>query len=171
MPPGPRKKHPGPRKNRELLVECEESLVDGTSDQSLPILAEKYNVAESTVSRYYKFIHDRWATEEREQRPQRREHFRAMAMDAYRLAKTTKNALAAAAVLRLLAKLDGLEAPVRVALSVTVDIRAMAPEERHAEIERLWELRKMALAQRGAPLQLCAPEDKKTRPAVRSGGQ
>jgi hypothetical protein len=131
--------------NTELLGEAELGLVQGMHPTILgELLAKKHDLTIRTVERYFRLVRERWATEEVAQRPARREQFRAMVMANFALAHATANPMAGAATLRVLAKLDGLEAPTEVKVTGGIDIRAMSPRERQDEIDRLLELRAKA---------------------------
>jgi hypothetical protein len=148
--PGPK---PGQlsRLNTKLLEEAEVGLVQGLNPTVLSeVLAKENDVTIRTVERYFRLVRERWATEEIEQRPQRREQFRAMIMANWQLAYVTQNPMAGAATLRVLAKLDGLEAPSEIKITGAIDVRALSPKERRDKIEELLELR--AKAERAALL-------------------
>ena len=134
-----------PHLNRELWTACEDAMVKGVAWQVRDALADEQAVAKSTVDKYYRLIREKWATEEEELRPMRRQEFRARVLDTYRLAHQTGNAMAAAATLRVMAKLDGLEAPAKVEITGSIDVRAMTPLQRQEEIERLIAVRAEAL--------------------------
>jgi len=141
------------RKDPKLLEQAELAMVMGQETVAAPRLAEEFGVTERTVWRYYKAVRERWATEEAERRPQRREEFRAMIMQNLRVAWAVANPMAGAATLRVLAKLDGLEAPSEIKITGGLDIKAMSPMERQAEIERLLAIRAVALdGRRTTPL-------------------
>lgn len=111
----------------------------------LPRLAKEYGVTERTVERYYREIRELWKTEEKERRPERREEFRQALRYAYQRADDLGEPGAMVAALKVWAKLDGLEEPGKLDVSVSVDIRAMTPQQRQAEIDRLIAMRQAAL--------------------------
>lgn len=131
--------------NTELLNQAEMGLVRGTHPTFLAeVLAKEFDLTIRTVERYFRMVRERWTREEVEQRPQRRAQFRAMVMANFSLAHAEGNAMAGAATLRVLAKLDGLEAPSEIKITGALDIKAMSPRERQDEIERLLEIRAKA---------------------------
>lgn len=131
--------------NTELLGQAELGLVQGEHPTILSErLAILHGLTIRTVERYFRLVRERWATEEASQRPARREQFRAMVMANFALAHATANPMAGAATLRVLAKLDGLEAPSELKITGGIDIRALSPRERRDEIERLLEIRSKA---------------------------
>jgi len=124
--------------NMELMGKAELALVRGENPHAVAqALAVEFDMTERTVWRYFRLVRERWATEEEELRPKRREQFRAMVMENFRLAMDDANPMAGAATLRVLAKLDGLEAPGKLEITTAYDVRSMSPLERQAEIERL----------------------------------
>lgn len=148
----------GPRKDPELLAKVEVYLVLGKANRKLAELAEEYKVTERTIQRYMRSVRERWLKEEEEHRPMRRAEFRAMIRNNLEIAWATGNAMAGAATLRVLAKLDGLEAPCKLEISGVLDVRAMSPLDRQAEIERLLKRRADALdGRRATPLLPPAP--------------
>jgi len=131
--------------NTAMLAEAELGMIQGLNPVVLgEMLAKAHDVTIRTVERYFRLVRERWASEERELRPGRREEFRAMVKANFALSYATANAGAGAATLRLLARLDGLEAPLEVKFSGGLDVRALSPKERRDEIERLLEIRASA---------------------------
>jgi len=131
--------------NTQLLVQAELGMICGEHPTALgERLAVAHDVTIRTVARYFRMIRERWAKEESELRPARREEFRAMVKANFAMAFATENAGAGAATLRLLARLDGLEAPLEVKINGGLDVRALSPKERRDEIERLLEIRASA---------------------------
>jgi hypothetical protein len=131
--------------NTDLLAQAELGMVQGMNPVVLgERLALAHDVTFRTVARYFRLIRERWASEEIDLRPARRAEFRAMVKANFALAYATDNASAGASTLRLLARLDGLEAPMEIKLTGSVDVRALSPMERKDEIERLLALRKKA---------------------------
>lgn len=162
---------PGPSKNLELLAKLEVYMVLGSANRRLSELAKDYSLTERTVQRYMRCIRERWMREEEEHRPQRRAEFRAMIRNNLEIAWATANSIGGAATLRLLAKLDGLEAPCKIEISGAVDVRAMSPLDRQAEIERLLKRRADALdGRRTTPLLPPAPAKPNGRGNGKSNG-
>jgi hypothetical protein len=128
--------------NMELMGKAEVGLIMGQNPQAMALeLAEEFDMAERTIWTYFRRIRERWQKEEVEQRPERRAHFRAMLMQNFRLSMATDNPMAGAATLRVLAKFDGHESPIEIKVSGALDIKAMSPMERRAEIQRLLAMR------------------------------
>ncbi len=137
---------PGPKKNVAMLAAVEEALVRGLGFGRIASqICAEFRVTDRTVCRYISAVRERWMREEEELRPERRAHFRAMLMANFRLSLNSENPTAGAATLRVLAKFDGLEAPARVVVAGSFDVRAMSPMERQAEIDRLIALRAQAM--------------------------
>ena len=103
--------------------------------------------SERTIQRYLKQIRDRWATEEVELRPKRREMLRQKLQATFLKAYAEGGPSLGAAVrcLQVEAKMDGLEAPTRVEVSGQIDVLAMSPMERTQRIEQLWAMRQAHL--------------------------
>lgn len=131
--------------NTDLLARAELALLRGQPSLAADELADEFGVTVRTVERYFRRIRERWATEEEERRPERRQEFRALCMENLRVAWDTRNAMAGAATLRVLAKLDGLEAPAEIHVSMALDVKAMTPQQRRTEIDRLIRQRAEAL--------------------------
>ncbi len=135
------------------LALVEEMLLKG--HRKAAILAELseqgYTESDATTTDWMQEIYRRWAAEDVERRPARKDLWRArlearylMMMEDLSDPKMNMQGINRAklydamAKLELLAiKLDGLDAPIRVEHSGTVDIRAMAPDERRARIDEL----------------------------------
>ena len=120
-----------------MLDEIERGMAQGVPYRELVAACKgKWGVGHATVGRYCASIRKRWQQEEEELRPARRVELRALLMDAWGVARKGKQGMALAALARVLAKFDGLEAPtqVQVAICGQIDVRAMTPSERRAEI-------------------------------------
>lgn len=103
--------------------------------------------SERTISRYLATIRERWAKEEEELRPARRQELRQKLQATFLKAYGEGGPSLGAAVrcLQVQAKIDGLEEPQKIEISGRVDVLAMSPFERQARIEELWALRQKAL--------------------------
>lgn len=130
-------------RNAAILAECAE---------------QGYTESANTLQNWILEIHARWASDDAVRRPARKDLWRArlearylmmledlddpkMNMQGINRAKLYDSM----AKLELLAiKLDGLDAPIRVEHSGTVDIRSMAPDERTKRIEELLAKREQA---------------------------
>ena len=132
----PRK--PPSRSHKDPLLEAavELAMVRGTFKRDARQLTEDHDCALSTVRRYQTEIRKRWASEETEARPKRRERFRAMLMEAWRIAITAEPRQMAP-VLALMSKFEGFDQPVKIEVNHSVDIRSMSPRQRQDEIARL----------------------------------
>lgn len=117
--------------------------------------AEGYTESEDTAKQWRLAVQKRWAIEDAEQRPARKDVWRRRIETQYQTllerARTTKSELACAAYFAEATKLtklalimDGLTAPVRVEHSGSVDVMALQPHEREAEIAKLLEERAAA---------------------------
>lgn len=115
------------------------------TDESLGLLREEgFTCSLRTLERYRKAVRDRWQQEEVELRPERRAELRAMVRSGYRGAVEAGQYFAAAKFAALLAKMDGLEAPVRVELDAVVSVAALSPVQRQREIAGLLARREIA---------------------------
>lgn len=129
----------------ELMRQCELAMIRGETTAAVERIARDNNLTERTVWEYMRQVRQRWREEEQELRPERREHFRQMIMETFRTAQDSGNAMAMAAALKVAARLDGLEEPQRVEVTAQVDVLAMTPAQRQAEIDRLLRQRAQAL--------------------------
>ncbi len=129
-------------------------------DVAAKLISEGYTDSLATVGEWRKEVHRRWAIEDAEERPARKDTWRARLEGLYRelleKARGSKAETAAAIlyaeaikVSKLAIILDGLTAPVKVEHSGRVDVAAMAPHEREREIAEL--LRKRDEALKGKP--------------------
>lgn len=142
-----------PYKNQQALDLVEELLVQGMMHGRIcERVAKACSMAPSTIRDYITHVRRNWREMEAERREDRRSEFRAMAMENWRQSIAQQNASAGAATLKILAKLDGLEAPAEIRVTGAVDVRALAPMERQAEIERLIAARALHLSEGGGEL-------------------
>ena len=135
-------------KNPELLAVVERQMVMGlTVPECLSEIEDdgELRCTERTLKRYRADIRQRWDTEEVELRPQRRAEFRAMVRFGFRDSIASRQHIAAAQFAKILAKLDGLEAPARLDINIGISVRAMTPMQREAEIMELLAKRREAL--------------------------
>ena len=140
------------KRNLKLMVAVEEGLIRGEpSTQLVTRLAAKFKLVERTIWTYVKRVYERWAKEEEELRPMRRAQFRQMVMENFRLSLDSGEPGAGASTLRLLAKLDGLEAPSKVEITGQLNVKALDPIERRKKIEILMAKRAEALDGTCAP--------------------
>lgn len=123
------------------------------------LVDEGFTESEDTAKKWRIEIQKRWAIEDAEARPARKDTWRNRIETQYRKllawAETTKSELARAAFMAEATKLtklalimDGLTAPVKIEHSGTVDVNALQPHERDSEIEAL--LRKREDARQAA---------------------
>ena len=120
-------------KNPELLAVVERQMVMGlTVPECLSEIEDdgELRCTERTLKRYRADIRQRWDTEEVELRPQRRAEFRAMVRFGFRDSIASRQHIAAAQFAKILAKLDGLEAPARLDINIGISVRAMTPMQR-----------------------------------------
>lgn len=118
--------------------------------------AEGYTESENTAKEWRLAVQKRWAQEDAEQRPARKDTWRRRIESQYQKllehAELTKSELARAAyyaeatkLTKLALIMDGLTAPVKVEHSGTVDVAALQPHEREREIADLLAKREAAL--------------------------
>lgn len=119
------------------------------------LVTEGFTESEDTAKKWRLEIQRRWAAEDAELRPARKDLWRARIERQYHKlldwAEGTKSEIARAAfnaeaikLTKLALIMDGLTAPVRVEHSGQVDVMALQPHERDAEIEQLLAKRKAA---------------------------
>lgn len=134
-----------PLRWREIVEDC---LLEGLSIAKTIKRLQASGVKKCTPSQVdscRREIQNRWEGEEREGRQLRRAEMRARLLELYGRALQAGEYNSALGSLRLLARMDGLEQPVRIAVESTLYIQAMGPVERHDEIERLLARRKLYL--------------------------
>jgi hypothetical protein len=142
------------------LKRCEDLMLQAYAprDIAAKMIDEGYTDSEITVKNWRNEIQKRWAFEDAEARPARKDAWRLRIEEAYRklleYATTTKSELARAAyfaeatkLTKLALAMDGLTAPVRVEHSgSSVDPAALQPHEREAKIAELLAKRQAAMA-------------------------
>lgn len=123
------------------------------------LVAEGFTESENTAKSWRKEIQRRWAAEDAENRPARKDMWRGRLEALYHklLTKAGSPGLSASACAMLYAEaikvakiavvMDGLTAPVRVEHSGAVDVAALQPHERETEIRELLAKREAALQQ------------------------
>lgn len=122
------------------------------------LVTEGFTESEETAKKWRHEIQRRWAADDAELRPARKDLWRARIESQYHkllgYAETTKSEIARAAFFAEATKLtklalimDGLTAPVRVEHSGQVDVMALQPHERETEIEQLLRKREEARLQ------------------------
>ena len=140
-------------KNQALLDFVEEALVLGCRTGEITFLVEDSErletVTERTISRYITAIRERWATEELELRPQRRQELRRRAEMTFRKAYTEggKSLGTAATCLKILQEMDGLKAPQKIEVNGQINVKAMSPDQRRTRVAELWAIRQKAIAE------------------------
>lgn len=121
--------------------------------------------SERTIQRYMARVRKRWAEESEVERPERRKELRrrAEAIMTKAYLEGGQSLSTAVQCLRVLQKMDGLEAPQRVEHSGQVDIRAMSPQQRQERIEELWAIRQASgkVIDTPSPKKLPAPKKKR----------
>ena len=120
-----------------------------------------------TIDRYLKSIRERWAKEEIELRPERRQELRQKLQATFLKAYLEGGPSMGAAVrcLAIQAKIDGLEAPQEINVNQTIDIKSMSPEQRNARLRELYAKRQAAVAA-GKVIDLL-PEPAKKKPKAK----
>ena len=182
-----------PKIDSTLLIEIEELMVIGMSYEALIATVQiryeeraqqanqeakdrgaecdpgKTEVSERTIQRYMKRVKDRWATEEEQERPERRKELRRKlnAVFSKSYMEGGQSLSAAVQCLRIQAKIDGLEAPQKVEINADINVKLMSPFQRQARIEELWALRRGTLGREDAPLVIDVPPAPKKLPAKR----
>lgn len=121
------------------------------------LVSEGYTDSEDTAKEWRKEVARRWAAEDAEQRPARKDVWRSRLEKLYRelleKADSPKMSSTAAAILygeaikvaKIAIVMDGLTAPVKIEHSGSVDVHAMGPLEREKEIAELLAKREAAL--------------------------
>jgi len=110
-------------------------------------VAEEFGISRYTVREWATLVRKQWATEEERYRPERRAQHRQRLQYSWNQSLDAGDYRAAATVLQTWQKFDGLDSPTKVEHTVSghVDVRAMTPLERQAEIDRLQAKREAAL--------------------------
>ncbi len=151
-----------PEAHKYLALQRTEQLIlrGYRTQEILKVLAEEnYTESIRTVYQWQQEVYRRWTEEDVEQRPARRDMWRARLEARYRMMledlddpsmgmkglPRAKLYDAMAKVELLAIKLDGLDAPLRIEHSGTVDIRAMSPVQRRERIEELLKMRAQAM--------------------------
>jgi len=137
---------------------------DPVSDEQVPM---PRGASSRTIDRYLKAMRERWAKEEVELRPKRREELRAKLQATFLKAYGEGGPSMGAAVrcLAIQAKIDGLEAPQEINLNTQViDIKSMTPDQRVARIRELYALRQKA-TQEGKVIDILPAAESKKLPA------
>jgi hypothetical protein len=140
------------------LQRTEDLMVQAYSPREIfvKLHAEGYTESEDTAKQWRLAVQRKWAAEDAEQRPARKDVWRRRIETQYQQllerAASTRSELACAAYFAEATKLtklalimDGLTAPVRVEHSGAVDVMALQPHEREAEIRDLLAKREAAL--------------------------
>jgi hypothetical protein len=148
---------------REMaLARVEDLMLQAYSPREIfvKLHAEGFTESEETARKWREAIQKRWAQEDAEMRPARKDAWRARIEQQYRKliewAETSTSQIAKAAFMAEATKLtklalimDGLTAPVRVDHSGIVDVRHLAPQEREDKIRELLAKREAAKREAG----------------------
>jgi hypothetical protein len=135
------------------LQQVEAWLAAGDSYGAVVAAATKeFGVSVRTAERDIAVVYHRWETEEADERPARRARMRAELWRRYQaavdVAEDSHHQLSAAKILERLCKMDGLDAPEKVAVhhtgTVTERVAAMTPAESEKRIAELLALRAAA---------------------------
>lgn len=102
--------------------------------------------SEETVKNWRKEIRRRWAEQDAEEKPNRRDEHREMLRSLYGISFKTADYRNCEKIARQLMILDGLHVPIQVNHTGSIDIAAMSPQQRQAEIDELLKRREAALA-------------------------
>lgn len=113
--------------------------------------ARLFDVSETTVYEWSREIHRRWEEAASRENPHRRAIYRARLDALYHRAWEMADLNVCEKVAKLQAKLDGLDAPVKIQLSGVVAVAALTPQQRRAEIDEMLERRRLAAAARELP--------------------
>ena len=103
-----------------------------------------YTTSEHTIKDWRKEIRRRWAVQDAEEKPHRRDEHRELLKTLYHQSFATGDYRCAEKVARQLMILDGLNVPQQINLSGAVDVNAMTPQQRDAEIDQLLKKRQEA---------------------------
>ena len=165
-----------PRKDPRLLALVEDCMIRGFTVAELETTVEEHKdgfaCSLRTLKRYRAEIVARWQTEEVELRPQRRAEFRQILRVGYRDSMVHRQYIAAAAFAKIMAKLDGLEAPARLDVNIGIEVRAMTPLQRQQEINELLARRAIAIdGTQAGPLQALPPAPTRKRKRKRANGK
>lgn len=141
-------------------------------EQTVEEHKDGFNCSLRTLKRYRAEIVARWQTEEVELRPQRRAEFRQILRVGYRDSMVHRQYIAAAQFAKILAKLDGLEAPGRLDVNIGIAVRAMTPLQRREEIDELLARRAVAIdGTQAGPIQALPAAPSKKRKRKRANGK
>lgn len=140
------------------LNRCEDLMMQAYSPREIAatLVSEGYTDSVETVKNWRLEIQKRWAIEDAEQRPARKDTWRNRIEAQYKKllewAEVTKSEIARSAYMAEATKLtklalimDGLTAPVKVEHSGAVDAYALQPHERETEIAELLRKREAVL--------------------------
>ncbi len=140
------------------IARTEDLMVQAFSPKDLvaTLISEGYTDSEETVRKWRREVHRRWAAEDVEERPARKDVWRARLdrqyHDLLERARSTKSDFAfsqlhaeATRIAKVAIVMDGLTAPVTVR-GDGVDPAALAPHEREREIRELLAKREAAQA-------------------------
>lgn len=140
------------------LARVEDLMLQGYSPRDIfaRLFDEQYTESEETAAAWRQAVQRKWAAEDAEMRPAYKDRWRARIEKQLRRlnerAENTKSDLAAAAFYSEATKLmklgiivDGAQAPVQVQHTGSVDVAAMSPRDREAEIAELMAKRDAAL--------------------------
>lgn len=135
----------------DLMIQCY-----AWKDIFAKLVDEGFTESEDTAKRWRKEVQRRWAAEDAENRPARKDAWRTRIEEQYRKllehAAGTKSELARAAyyaeatkLTKLALIMDGLTAPVIVAHTHNADPMALQPHERETRIDELLKKREAAM--------------------------
>lgn len=142
------------------LALVEDLMIQGYGPRAIyaKLVEHGYTESEETARDWRQLVQKRWAIEEAEERPARKEGWRARIMDRIRRleakAENTKSAIAAATYESEITKLyklgilvDGAHAPLKIEHSHSaMPVEAMSPIERERELAELLKRREAALS-------------------------
>lgn len=107
-----------------------------------------YSTSEETIKDWRKEIRRRWAIQDAEEKPHRRDEHREMLRQLYQVCFATGDYRCAEKVARQLMLLDGLHTPIQINHTGSLSIEQMTPAQREAEIQALLKKREEALKRR-----------------------
>jgi hypothetical protein len=108
-----------------------------------------YCTSPDTVAKWITEVRRRWAMQDAEERPHRRDEHREMLRALYHESYKAADFRNCERVARQLMVLDGLQVPETINVNQTLAVQAMTPDQREAEIAALLKRREEAL--RGLP--------------------
>lgn len=103
-----------------------------------------FTTSQHTIRDWRKEVRRRWAEQDAEERPHRRDEHREMLRTLYQISYTTGDYRCCEKIARQLMILDGLNQPTKIELSGTLAVEAMTPAQRNAEIDTLLQKREQA---------------------------